>query len=1337
LRDLNKAPEEDLETGEAGGTLHGDRDDEFMERTVQLSAKNKQPRHPRPAQSPVSGNRKSGIYAASEFDPEQDGSEDGLRGSFQKTSKFPDLSAELAIGYYKFPDRPASGKPRAKPRPFVYVPSKLMKDDDFAIEDVFDAIGLDPPSIIFRLNSANDPVTWNMRLPPSRYELASFQYIMDHDPDHDKIADEIIKDIVFKKQKQDNGNENVGSGNMAHGNGNETPSPQAEPAKNDHNEWFKLFEKRKNKGKTETASLMDVANNCAAISHYHGVIREKCKRLLKGTYAACEQAGAMFRIDELWSEDCRRDVIAEWLTSNHREENVRLLGIGDITSLHVDVRAGLLEKAASYVEKKKGRHTVDIGKTSVNKTLYQLAEEMEEDAFMLPREVVFGFELAEHIKTLLAQIEEKSSGENPSIKLNNGYWKTAFYEKDEKSKRDQGKSFHAPFETAAHLKDYKEVQVCEALIKELRSDLDAYLHAMLSMKILPDQQQLQQGNIKYDYDIEDEQREGCDQYLPTEHVLYNTHIVDWTDEEMRARFWEIYSIFHDWSDKSKSDARKAFMEEFNKHLEKPLRTVPLRTKMDAVPSIKGVKKGSFPHRGVTHMILTDDIDLLEQRLLEVSPWGGIFINGGEFSADLAVDCIQQGRPLIPVKYTGGTADLVVGMLEKRKFFLQARKIDPDYPFSESEIAYSVKMPDEGWIEKDWLKAFDKSHTTTAVKMNVLLENWPDRFSEASIFIVDTFHTTEDDVQDRITQTMGVVFESAHELGGSVSEQKRLTYAWRLRHKFLYNANIYKFISDVLMILITLLGFASVLSAVLYSAFAINPNWNSVSFDQTQMILQFGNLLLPLLATIVRGIFASVSPMLKYVALQNACVQVESEIYMYRTKVGKYGFRKRGGGGDKDKKKDEDKDGGKDGDKGGDKGGGGGGGEKSQKSSKQASNNPRKAFFSALDHIWNELSASDVQNGSLRTPISIGDQGPLEDINRRIKSNREEQDNYLTILASGRPKDQKKEKKEKKTEMNDEDQKLEERIKQFQVKAATKKLYLQQSHGSAEQAEDMDNDGHNGDNKNKDSRETYIDWMKRQISQLRKPNMETWQGRFTAIFISWWAVHLFTLLEEMYKQYLTQKLMAEQALKAAIDITASKKFITDDGLSTLSADQYVRIRLLPIAASFTQKAPGLSTQIQASATIGVVLSVASSALSTVNASVFIPALLSFSGALTAWINYKQIELRLLQTNAAINKLNQVRLCLLCLASASRFLPTLFLPPPSRPSSHLQLLVWWDSLTMIEKRVPQHKETLVKTCEETIQAQATIFSGGGARKSDGEDDEGGGDDSKAGDKKGSGK
>ena len=46
------------------------------------------------------------------------------------------------------------------------------------------------------------------------------------------------------------------------------------------------------------------------------------------------------------------------------------------------------------------------------------------------------------------------------------------------------------------------------------------------------------------------------------------------------------------------------------------------------------------------------------------------------------------------------------------------------------------------------------------------------------------------------------------------------------------------------------------------------------------------------------------------------------------------------------------------------------------------------------------------------------------------------------------------------------------------------------------------------------------------------------------------------------------------------------------------------------------------------------------------------------------------------------------------------------------------MWWDGLTMIEKRVPTHKETLVRVTEECIQAQATIFSGG-SRKSDSND------------------
>ena len=59
------------------------------------------------------------------------------------------------------------------------------------------------------------------------------------------------------------------------------------------------------------------------------------------------------------------------------------------------------------------------------------------------------------------------------------------------------------------------------------------------------------------------------------------------------------------------------------------------------------------------------------------------------------------------------------------------------------------------------------------------------------------------------------------------------------------------------------------------------------------------------------------------------------------------------------------------------------------------------------------------------------------------------------------------------------------------------------------------------------------------------------------------------------------------------------------------------------------------------------------------------------------------------------------------------------PYFHPCACVQVLAWWESLTLIEKRVPANKTKLVKTVEATIQAQATVFQGGG---SGGGDDEG---------------
>jgi hypothetical protein len=148
---------------------------------------------------------------------------------------------------------------------------------------------------------------------------------------------------------------------------------------------------------------------------------------------------------------------------------------------------------------------------------------------------------------------------------------------------------------------------------------------------------------------------------------------------------------------------------------------------------------------------------------------------------------------------------------------------------------------------------------------------------------------------------------------------------------------------------------------------------------------------------------------------------------------------------------------------------------------------------------------------------------------------------------------------------------------------------------------------------------------------------------------------------------------------------------DDGLGSLTADEYVKIRLTPLIASFSTKAPPMATMNTAVTLSTIFLSVTSSVLTTFQLVTFIPIALAISSALTSWTSYLQLELRLVRTNSAVHQLHQ-------------------------------LIIWWDSLNMIEKRVSSNKEYLVMTTEGAIQGQivAAVSSNNGNNNDDDDDD-----------------
>lgn len=147
---------------------------------------------------------------------------------------------------------------------------------------------------------------------------------------------------------------------------------------------------------------------------------------------------------------------------------------------------------------------------------------------------------------------------------------------------------------------------------------------------------------------------------------------------------------------------------------------------------------------------------------------------------------------------------------------------------------------------------------------------------------------------------------------------------------------------------------------------------------------------------------------------------------------------------------------------------------------------------------------------------------------------------------------------------------------------------------------------------------------------------------------------------------------------------------DDGLSLLTAEEYLKYRLLPYLAVYTDITPGISRRITVVSIIVVILTVGSSVLTTFGQTLFIPIAMAFAATITSWQSYHQTEQKLIQTNSAILVLNQ-------------------------------LLVWWDALSLIEKRSAHVKKALVLTTESAIQAQVVYYAAKNQQNKENENDE----------------
>lgn len=346
------------------------------------------------------------------------------------------------------------------------------------------------------------------------------------------------------------------------------------------------------------------------------------------------------------------------------------------------------------------------------------------------------------------------------------------------------------------------------------------------------------------------------------------------------------------------------------------------------------------------------------------------INGDESSFSLFSQAIHDSLPVIVFRYTGFSADIAANFMDHAVEFHTNRKTNrkevPELPFPE-------EMPD-GYRHPLWLGPFSNNTKQDCRLANILIENFPDRFNETSVFVLDMFKHSEEDLQDYLTQTLAVAFEGSGASGELSADNKRLTYAWKLRYKLLHNAHRFQWQSDVLMFWFTFFTLCATWTAVLYTFMILRgDSLNShITTERKDMILEIllkSNLLLPLVAALFRSVFSILNPENKFNILRDAAAKIESEIYLYRSKVGKYNPRRAQIAASAE----------------------------GEDPSTNADEHPRMVFCNTIDAIVTTATDGDMRTSALRAPPQNAN--VMDEINGRLYANIGEQQTFLAPMAS--------------------------------------------------------------------------------------------------------------------------------------------------------------------------------------------------------------------------------------------------------------------------------------------------------------------------------------------------
>jgi len=141
-------------------------------------------------------------------------------------------------------------------------------------------------------------------------------------------------------------------------------------------------------------------------------------------------------------------------------------------------------------------------------------------------------------------------------------------------------------------------------------------------------------------------------------------------------------------------------------------------------------------------------------------------------------------------------------------------------------------------------------------------------------------------------------------------------------------------------------------------------------------------------------------------------------------------------------------------------------------------------------------------------------------------------------------------------------------------------------------------------------------------------------------------------------------------------------IFDNGVAVLTAADYFQFRLQPLINEYKARSPVLSRRVGAFHLMLVFLTALTTGLSMTSYRLWVPLVVGVGAAIATTLEWEQLQNRHRNVNQCLEELGD-------------------------------LFTWWESLSMVEKRMPKHKEQLVFCTENNNDAEISAFVKASAR------------------------